>query len=137
MSIDNDKLVVAALRNMALKYDDVIAFIDDIILDGVREEPDDADKLVISTIHSAKGLEWKVVIVLDCIEKVFPRVKQEEWFTEDDEEELRCFYVAITRAKRYLIMFAPEFVNTYLGVDEAQLSHYLNGVPGYVVKKIK
>ena len=131
LGIEHDKAVVQVLRNMASNYDDVVKFVDDIVLDGVRDDSDSKDNLTISTIHSAKGLEWQVVIVMDCIEKVFPKIRPEEWFTEEDEEELRCFYVAITRAKRYLIMVAPKIVSTYMGNEDAQLSHYINGVAGY------
>ena len=124
-SIENDRGVVAVLKMMASKYDDVVSFVDDIVLDSTsKEEPDD-DTLTISTIHSAKGLEWEVVIIMDAIEGVFPKIKREDWYSEEDEEELRCFYVAATRAKRYLNIFAPKYIQTYMGMDKAELSHYL------------
>ena len=51
----------------------------------------------LSTFHSAKGLEWKNVFVIDCNEEVTPSKKAQS--PEEYEEERRLFYVAITRAK--------------------------------------
>lgn len=97
--IKRDKKVIDVLRDMASDYDSVREFLEDIALDTVKsKEPEPGDRLVITTIHSAKGLEWKVVILLDCIEYDM---------TEDFEEELRCWYVAMTRAKDELILSVP------------------------------
>jgi DNA helicase-2/ATP-dependent DNA helicase PcrA len=54
----------------------------------------------LSTFHSAKGLEWKVVIIIDADEGITPTKKAES--DEDYEEERRAFYVAATRAKDHL-----------------------------------
>lgn len=97
--IKRDKKVIEVLRDMASDYDSVREFLEDIALDTIKsKEPEPGDRLVITTIHSAKGLEWKVVILLDCIEYDM---------TEDFEEELRCWYVAMTRAKDELILSVP------------------------------
>ncbi len=56
--------------------------------------------VTLTTIHKSKGLEWTVVILLDCVDSRFP--------SETDgisiQEERRLFYVAVTRAKKYLYM---------------------------------
>ena len=97
--IKRDKKVIEVLRDMASDYDSVREFLEDIALDTIKsKEPEPGDRLVITTIHSAKGLEWNVVILLDCIEYDM---------TEDFEEELRCWYVAMTRAKDELILSVP------------------------------
>lgn len=97
--IKRDKKVIEVLRDMASDYDSVREFLEDIALDTIKsKESEPGDRLVITTIHSAKGLEWKVVILLDCIEYDM---------TEDFEEELRCWYVAMTRAKDELILSVP------------------------------
>lgn len=63
------------------------------------------DRLVLSTIHQAKGLEWEAVIIIGCAEGGFPNPKA---FEEDLlEEERRLFYVAVTRAKSRLCVFYP------------------------------
>lgn len=59
----------------------------------------------LTTVHQAKGLEWPIVIILWCNDEMFPSAKA---LAEDQEaEERRLFYVAITRAKDDLFMFAP------------------------------
>ncbi|MGE8719909.1 ATP-dependent helicase [Leptospira terpstrae] len=63
--------------------------------------------LTLSTIHSAKGLEWKYVFTMQVVEGSLPssRIKT----TQDLEEERRLFYVAITRAKQGLYLTSPVF----------------------------
>lgn len=56
--------------------------------------------VALSTMHKAKGLEWKEVYIVDCNESITPYYKAE--MSEDIEEERRMFYVAVTRAKEIL-----------------------------------
>lgn len=56
-----------------------------------------------STFHSAKGLEWSTVIIIDCNEDICPFKKAEK--PEEFEEERRLFYVGVTRAKNELLLF--------------------------------
>ena len=60
-------------------------------------------KIILSTIHQAKGLEWEAVFVINLANGQFPN---ERALSEDGglEEERRLFYVAITRAQRYLTL---------------------------------
>jgi DNA helicase-2/ATP-dependent DNA helicase PcrA len=66
----------------------------------------DEDYLVISTIHSAKGLEWAVVHLLHVIDGIMP-IDMALGSPEGLEEERRLFYVAITRARDELYLYAP------------------------------
>ena len=68
----------------------------------------------LSTIHQAKGLEWPVVILLWACEEMFPSAKALR-DGEDDSEERRLFYVAVTRAKNALCLFAPMNRKNYDG----------------------
>jgi DNA helicase-2/ATP-dependent DNA helicase PcrA len=66
----------------------------------------DEDYLVLSTIHSAKGMEWDTVYVLNVVDGSFPS----EFATgkaELIEEERRLLYVALTRARNELLLLAP------------------------------
>lgn len=66
----------------------------------------DEERIVLSTIHQAKGLEWEAVFVLNLSAGQFPS----EMSTREDrgiEEERRLFYVAVTRAKKYLYLSYP------------------------------
>lgn len=60
----------------------------------------------LSTMHSSKGLEYKVVYIVDAIESVTPHAKAV--LDDDIEEERRLFYVAVTRAKDELHIFWPK-----------------------------
>jgi len=85
----------------------------DYTLDSVRDflyelidlnrKDTDVDKVTLSTIHSAKGLEWKYVFLAGCNEKILPLYQKSlEKLKKDDE--LRLFYVAVSRAKDFLII---------------------------------
>ena len=73
---------------------------------GVEASDRDDERLVLSTIHSAKGLEWQCVFVIWIVDGRFPSVYS---FVADEEleEERRLFYVAVTRAKRHLYLTYP------------------------------
>jgi superfamily I DNA/RNA helicase len=64
------------------------------------------NRLTISTVHKAKGLEWPVVIVFDCTEGEMPIVNKYD--NTCHEEEKRIFYVAVSRAMEQLVIFAQE-----------------------------
>lgn len=111
-----------ALIQIAEKYSSAQAFLDDLTLDGPN---DDENGLIITTIHSAKGLEYETVILMDCIEGITPRCTQ---FDPENNEELRTFYVAITRAKDNLYLMFPQ---TYKPVykpfpEDAYLTHFIS-----------
>ncbi len=77
---------------------------------GVDPLGSDDEQVVISTIHSAKGLEWQCVFLIWVVDGKFPSVFS---FNTDEEleEERRLLYVAVTRAKRYLFLIYP--INVY------------------------
>lgn len=89
---------------------------------GVNEEE---GGVVLSTVHSAKGLEFDTVFVMDCSDGLFPRSYKVG--THEDNEELRCFYVAVTRAKNHLYIFSPREVFQYGRRQDAWLSHFIPG----------
>ncbi|MGN0857506.1 MAG: ATP-dependent helicase [Candidatus Spyradenecus sp.] len=67
----------------------------------------DRPGLHLSTVHQAKGLEWPAVIILWCNEDLFPSARA---IKEGNEaEERRLFYVAVTRAKRSLLLCTPSY----------------------------
>lgn len=92
---------------------------------GVNEEE---GGVVLSTVHSAKGLEFDTVFVMDCSDGLFPRSYKVG--THEDNEELRCFYVAVTRAKNHLYIFSPREVFQYGRRQDAWLSHFIPGDEG-------
>lgn len=73
--------------------------------------------LTLSTVHSAKGLEWDYVFILNMLDGLFPNLKSLE-DVETLDEERRLFYVACTRAKYGLYITMPSFVSSYDSVFE-------------------
>jgi DNA helicase-2/ATP-dependent DNA helicase PcrA len=67
---------------------------------------DEEERLVLSTIHSAKGMEWRAVFIISALEGYFPSLWSTE-HTDELEEERRLFYVATTRAKDLLYVTYP------------------------------
>jgi DNA helicase II / ATP-dependent DNA helicase PcrA len=63
--------------------------------------------LILSTIHSAKGQEWKSVFILNAVDGCIPS-DLGPGCTEDIEEERRLLYVAMTRAKDQLMLTVPQ-----------------------------
>ena len=98
------------LSRIAGNYEDLDTFLADMTLDNpdqLGSKGAQEDTLVLSTVHSAKGLEWSAVLVIDLVEERFP--SRHALFNQDDlEEERRLLYVACTRAKEYLGLFVPD-----------------------------
>jgi DNA helicase-2/ATP-dependent DNA helicase PcrA len=67
----------------------------------------DDDYLILSTIHSAKGQEWKAVYILNVVDGCIPS-DMSTGTTEEVEEERRLLYVAMTRAKEDLQLLLPQ-----------------------------
>ena len=74
-------------------------------LDVRRNDPA-LDRVTLSTVHQAKGMEWPIVIIPWLAEGMFPSAKAAEEGRMD--EERRLFYVAVTRAKDRLYLFVPQ-----------------------------
>ncbi len=70
----------------------------------VKEDyEDDTDKVALTTLHSAKGLEFPVVFIIGLNENVLPHVHETDG-PNDLTEERRLFYVGVTRAQSKLIL---------------------------------
>ena len=97
-----------------------------------EEDPhDDTEKIKLSTIHQAKGLEFGVVFAIMLCDGLFPSARSME-SAEGEEEERRLFYVAITRAKNELYLCHPliraSFGNSG-GDGMQQPSRFLSEIP--------
>lgn len=77
----------------------IIAFLDSLI--EMEKKEKDKDKIVLSTIHSAKGLEWKHVFIAGCNDRILPFYFDKLSKIQRDDE-IRLFYVAVSRAKDFL-----------------------------------
>jgi len=99
---------IGQLAAFAEKYETLTDFLAEAMLyEGYQtRENRGGDRLVLSTIHQAKGLEWDSVFVINLVDGAFPN--QRAAAEGGLEEERRLFYVAITRAKRNLFLTYPE-----------------------------
>ena len=113
---------VAVLVDLSRKYKDLDKFLSDFALDPPSKrvadqtqplinEGEEKGKVTISTVHSAKGLEWYAVFIPHALEGMFPSNRATN--IEEMEEERRLFYVACSRAKEELYITFPNNVYSY------------------------
>jgi DNA helicase-2/ATP-dependent DNA helicase PcrA len=105
---------LAQLAQIAQSYPSRERFLTDLTLDPPGATSDEAstplldeDYLILSTIHSAKGQEWKSVFVLNVVDGCIPS-DLATGTSAEIEEERRLLYVAITRAKDHLHLIVPQ-----------------------------
>jgi DNA helicase-2/ATP-dependent DNA helicase PcrA len=103
---------IQQLAEFAFQFGSVEEFLTQLaLLTNVEAEDDNAskdneEKLKLSTIHQAKGLEFDAVFVIMLCDGMFPSTRSME-SNEGEEEERRLFYVAVTRAKNELYLTYP------------------------------
>ena len=133
-TVNHQEKELKTLIPIAESYHTITAFLDDLTLDNTKLTHIDPEngQVVISTIHSIKGLEYDTVIILDCVDEIFPSTTMYDAGTKEDNEELRCFYVAITRAKENLYLLCPRSASKFNKKIFGVPSHYLtNGEKFY------
>ncbi len=103
-----------ALERIAAAFPSRERFLSELALDPPDTTSDEAgpplrdeDYLILSTIHSAKGQEWRSVFVLNCVDGCIPS-DLATGSSEEIEEERRLLYVAMTRAKDELALVVPQ-----------------------------
>ena len=126
---------VRQLARVAEQYPSLSRFLTELTLDPplatqdlARPPTRDDDWLILSTIHSAKGDEWEAVHLISAADGAIPSDMSAD--KEGIDEERRLFYVAITRAKRWLSIYFPlRWFRRRGGVDDrhdyAQLTRFL------------
>ena len=123
-------------------YDSIPIFLDTITLNKSTFESkkvglpslDNQSSLTLSTIHRAKGLEWKVVFIPMLSDNLFPSSKV-KINSPAYEEERRIFYVAITRAKDRLFLISPKSIKVFKGQRELNTSQFIKELNPNVYKK--
>lgn len=135
---------VEQLRQYAENYDDVLELLEKLSLmssaDGdpkAEKAARDDESVTLTSIHQAKGLEWKVVFLIWLTEGMFPNGRIVESEDEDQmEEERRLFYVAVTRAKDELYLLYPLFnPKSYTGDVMQRPSRFLDELPDSLTEK--
>jgi DNA helicase-2/ATP-dependent DNA helicase PcrA len=122
--IDNLRRLRMMIEGMAA---DSVMTVEDMIFQLTMEKPKEDDErgaVTISTIHSAKGLEWDTVIVNSVVESQLPHWRSTGTDEEIDEER-RLWYVAVTRARDVCFIAIPERVQHGQGMREVDPSRFL------------
>jgi DNA helicase II / ATP-dependent DNA helicase PcrA len=112
-------------------------FLEEITLDSGAEEDASADRLTLMTVHAAKGLEFRTVMVTGMEEKMFPFRGLEAWDDPEElEEERRLAYVAMTRARERLVLsYAAR--RTIFGQERVGIpSRFVDELPAEDVQRI-
>ncbi|HEV7869268.1 MAG TPA: ATP-dependent helicase [Chthoniobacteraceae bacterium] len=128
------------LANFAKQYESAGDFLDQLALltsldNEVAAASDDDEMITLSSVHQAKGLEWKVVFVIWMTDGMFPSARSLE---SDDaiEEERRLFYVAVTRAKDELYLTYPSLrLNAGYGEMLQRPSRFIGEVPKILLEE--
>jgi DNA helicase-2/ATP-dependent DNA helicase PcrA len=110
---------------------DIFSYLNRITLFSRENNDDEKDenKVNLMTIHAAKGLEFYVVFTAGCEDTIIPHTRSIEEDESNIEEERRLFYVAITRAKRYLFITACRQRRKYGRITDMDISPFLAGIP--------
>ena len=122
------------LKNLAQEHSSLDNFLENLALDPPNDsvatlthpEQKDKDAVTISTIHSAKGLEWPVVFVNALVDGLMPHHRSVAEF-EELEEERKLFYVACSRAKTHLYLTAPDYFSSFAGYFD-KVSRFISEV---------
>ena len=130
---------ILALMSFAAGRKDLNKFLDEVQSEESfqGEAKENKERLLLSTIHQAKGLEWDTVILIDVLENYLPNKRALEE-PRGIEEERRLFYVALTRAKNRLYLFLPQSKKGFGGgLMETKPSRFIEEVSSdmYETKK--
>jgi DNA helicase-2/ATP-dependent DNA helicase PcrA len=126
---------INTLAAFARQFNSTEDFLSQLALLGAVETADtfrdegESEKITLSSIHQAKGLEWKVVFLIWLTEGMFPSARSAE-NPEALEEERRLFYVGLTRCKDELYVTYPD-MRLNAGYTEAlqRPSRFLSEIP--------
>jgi len=139
-SLDNAASRLDDLEQLAIfadGYEEVSAFLDEVTLmnelsgEDVAAVEGEKQKVTLSTVHQAKGLEWRVVFIVWLAEGRFPSAR-----AEDEEEERRLFYVACTRARDALLLCYPFVARDRYRVDVIlEPSRFLAELPEHLYQR--
>ncbi len=128
------------LANFAKQYTSAAEFLDQLALissldSDVTAGAADDEMVTLSSVHQAKGLEWKVVFVIWLADGMFPSSRSLE-SSDAIEEERRLFYVAVTRAKDELYLTYPHLrMNAGYGEMLQRPSRFLAEIPSALLEE--
>ncbi len=125
---------IGKIKEMAKEHKgDLSSFLDIISLErGIDNLEIIGDRVSLMSLHSAKGLEWKVVFIIGCEDGIIPCTM---FGDADTEEEKRLFYVGMTRAKEVLILSYARKRPINKRTIYANPSPFLDKIPEHLIRK--
>ena len=135
-----EELVTYATRYDSLPSDEALSkMLEDIALQSDQDALDDKNKsdgVKLMTIHSAKGLEFDYVFIGGLEQGLFPHDGfDEKKSVEDQEEERRLFYVALTRARKQLMLSYAMMRTIYGEQTFNEPSEFLADIPNEIIER--
>jgi DNA helicase II / ATP-dependent DNA helicase PcrA len=133
---------IEMLVQISTRYTSIENFLTEIMIDppiqsiaDITPESSEEEFVTLSTIHSAKGLEWELVFVINTLDGRFPSAKS-VGSADKLEEERRLFYVALTRAKKYLYLTYPRNIfDRETGSVLAHPTRFLDGIDDEILDR--
>lgn len=106
--------------------------IESTVIDTESSQKDETP-LILSTIHSAKGLEWRNVFLIQCLDGILP-----SGYAIDDpdqmDEEIRLLYVAVTRAREHLFITYPALFQSRYGDYFSKPSRFIEDISEQILE---
>ncbi|RPI38052.1 MAG: ATP-dependent helicase [Nitrospiraceae bacterium] len=123
---------IEQMMKFALRYDSMEMFLADMTLQGVSEAEAEGEditggRVVLSTVHQAKGLEWDNVFLIGLNDGKFPSAKSLK--NGDEEEERRLFYVGVTRAREAIYLCYPVTSDDWHSMGMIRPSRFISELP--------
>ncbi|GAB4484598.1 MAG: ATP-dependent helicase [Thermodesulfovibrionales bacterium] len=131
---------VEQMAKFAARYDLLDSFLSEMTLQGVAgaddaQQDDEGGRVVLTTVHQAKGLEWDTVFIIGLNDGKFPSGRALK-SDADEEEERRLFYVAVTRARKGLYLTYPVSSDDWSSVGMIRPSRFLRELPADCFEEI-
>ncbi len=126
---------VGELIGSAREFTRIDEFLEQVALVADTDEIDDDDRVVLMTLHSAKGLEYPVVFLIGMEEGVFPHIRALSEPTEM-EEERRLAYVGITRAQQKLFVSHAWSRQLFGTTSYNPPSRFLDEIPADLIESL-
>lgn len=119
---------LSQLASFAAEFPDTESLLTQLTLLTNTDRPNSREGVHLSTIHQAKGLEWRAVFVIMLADGLFPSSRSAESLI-GEEEERRLFYVATTRARDDLFLVYPLYRASQYGENSLRPSRFLAEIP--------
>lgn len=110
-------------------------WVNKILLNGKENQDENNSSVNIMTMHSSKGLEFDIVYLVGIEDHIIPSQRALEENPKNIEEERRLFYVAITRAKKKLIISSAKNRIRGTQIIQSNPSRFINEIPENLIDK--